>query len=130
MKILVCGGRDFNDYTLLRDTLYEIVNSRNLNYPTDKYGNTLPNVTIVHGGAKGADDLADQWAVANWCPVEEYKADWDTHKKAAGPIRNAKMLKESKPDLVVAFPTKASKGTWHMVKIAKAAGVETIVIGD
>lgn len=39
------------------------------------------------------------------------------------------MLKEGKPDLVVAFPTEKSKGTWHMVDIARKAGVEVIVVG-
>jgi hypothetical protein len=40
------------------------------------------------------------------------------------------MLVESKPDLVLAFPTKRSKGTWNMVKIAKEAGVPVRVIGE
>lgn len=44
-----------------------------------------------------------------------------TNGKAAGPIRNQRMLDEGKPDLVVAFP--GGRGTADMVRRAKAAGV-------
>lgn len=64
---------------------------------------------------------------------EQYPADWEKHGKAAGPIRNALMLEEGKPDLVLAFKDGFDwqfkrGGTEHMVRIAKAAGVRTIVI--
>jgi hypothetical protein len=42
----------------------------------------------------------------------------------AGPIRKQQMLDEGKPDLVVAFP--GGRGTAHMVRIARAAGIEVI----
>lgn len=48
---------------------------------------------------------------------------------AAGGIRNKQMLNEGKPDLVIAFPTENSKGTWDMVRRAKRAGIETVVVG-
>ena len=118
-KILVSGGRDFNNWELLRDTLYIACRDRGWESPPDEYGNSLPNVIIVHGGARGADDLADQWAVVNWCVVEEYKADWKHEGKAAGPIRNKRMLETSKPDLILAFPMPNSVGTWDLVQAAK-----------
>ena len=127
-RILVCGGRDFNNKILLHDVLDHICLDRGWVLQPDDYGNYLPDVVIIEGGAKGADRLAFDWAITNWCTVQTYKADWEAHKKAAGPIRNEKMLKEGKPDLVVAFPTEKSKGTWHMVDIAKKAGVEVIVV--
>lgn len=125
-RILVCGGRDFEDYELIRNTLEDVVAKRGWVYD-DEYN--MPNVVLIHGGAKGADLLADQWGVTNWLKIEEYKADWNTYGKSAGMIRNRQMLEEGKPDLVVAFPTKKSVGTWGMVKIAREAGVEVIVIG-
>lgn len=57
-------------------------------------------------------------------PVIVYHADWNAHGRSAGPIRNAKMLAEGKPDLVVAFP--GGKGTAHMVGIARKAGVPVV----
>ena len=50
-----------------------------------------------------------------------YPADWDTHGRGAGPIRNKQMLEEGKPDLVIAFP--GGKGTANMIGQAKEAGI-------
>lgn len=133
MRILVCGGRDFDNYALLSKTLDQFCIDRNLKWPEDKYGNWLPKVTIIHGGATGADALADQWAVVNWCPVEEYKIskeEWETLGKAAGPIRNQRMIDEGKPDFFIAFPTENSKGTWDMVRRCDKAGIKGIAVYD
>src|SRR6267142_3760750 len=105
MKILVCGGRDFTDKKLLFNTLDDLDTKFNLWAPPDRYGNTLPSgLEIISGGAKGADTLAIDYAIVNWCKFKEYKADWNKYRKAAGPIRNQQMLDEEKPDKVLAFP--------------------------
>lgn len=123
MRVLVCGGRDYNDYDKVRKVLYDIADEFALWSTPDEYGNALPyGLEVIHGGAKGADDLADQWAVVNWCKIHEFKADWDKHGKAAGYIRNKQMLEEGQPDLVIAFP--GGKGTAMMKDIARKAGVE------
>ena len=106
-RALVCGGRDFADYAFVERVL-------------DYYSPTV----VIHGCARGADSLADQWAFAHLIPVERYPADWRKHGKAAGPIRNAEMLHEGKPDVVIAFP--GGVGTAHMVKIARAKGVQVL----
>lgn len=122
MRVLVCGGREYNDKDKVFKTLDDLCLEFNLKGPEDEYGNWLPGpITIIHGAARGADDLADQWAVVNWVQFEEYPADWNTHGKSAGAIRNQRMLKEGRPDLVIAFP--GGKGTAHMVSIAKEAGI-------
>lgn len=136
MRVLVCGGRDYGnlpeelDHPNREQKLKEYehilyaLSELSLDWSKhseDKYGNWLPNVTIISGVAKGVDTVAIDWAVLNWCPFEEYPANWSKHGKAAGPIRNQQMLDEGKPDLVVAFP--GGRGTAHMVRLAKAAGV-------
>ena len=122
MRVLVCGGRNYNDKNKVYNTLYDLCDEFNLWSIPDEYGNKLPGpITIIHGKATGADTLAEDWAVVNWTGLEEYPADWATHGKAAGYLRNAKMLRDGKPDLVVAFP--GGKGTANMIKIAKEAGV-------
>lgn len=127
MKVLVCGGRDFNDKKLVYNTLDQLCVDHDLRSEPDEYGNWMPrDIVIIHGTARGADSLADDWAVVNWVPTEEFKPDWNTHGKAAGILRNIDMLKEGKPDLVVAFP--GGRGTAHMVKIAKEAGVEVFEV--
>lgn len=81
---------------------------------------------IIHGGAAGADSSAGEWARSKY-GVHEVKvnANWYLHGKAAGPMRNAAMLL-LKPDLVIAFP--GDRGTAHMVKLAREAGVEVVEI--
>ena len=82
--------------------------------------------TIIQGGAKGADFLAKVYAHECGIPCEEYPADWKAYGKAAGHLRNQKMLDEGKPDLVVAFP--GGNGTADMVARARKAGVEVLVV--
>jgi hypothetical protein len=120
MRVLVCGGRNYRDKERVWEILDRVCNPENKPLPE--------GVTIIHGGAWGADWLADHWAVHNLCAIEEYPANWEKHGKAAGPIRNLEMLNEAKPDLVVAFP--GGRGTAHMVRIAKEAGVQVIEIDN
>jgi hypothetical protein len=77
---------------------------------------------IIHGCANGADEWADYWADVNNVPHRAFPADWNKHGKAAGPIRNQRMLDEGKPDMVIAFP--GGRGTADMVRRARTAGVE------
>lgn len=106
MRILVCGGRDFDNFFLVDQIL-------------DEYLEQRPH--IIQGGAKGADTNAKDYAEMNNLVCTTYPALWNKYKNAAGPIRNQQMLDEGKPDLVVAFP--GGKGTADMVKRARKAGV-------
>lgn len=109
MIVLVCGGRDFSDYTLLKESLDKIK-------PTQ----------IISGGAQGADSLAEVYANELNIPIKVFKADWKTYGRPAGMIRNQKMLDEGMPDLVVAFP--GGRGTADMVKRAKREGFKVVVV--
>jgi cephalosporin hydroxylase len=117
MRVLVCGGRDYDNWIKLQETLLRECDAR-----CDDYD----HLTIIQGGARGADSLAKDWARLQEVEMEEYPADWDQYGKAAGIIRNQEMLTEGKPDLVIAFP--GGRGTAHMVRIAKDAGVEVIEV--
>lgn len=116
MRVIVCGGRDYRNGAFIWRKLDELHSAKKF-------------TALMQGGATGADHIAKEWASTK-IGLERWvcKADWEKHGKAAGPIRNAKML-EWKPDLVVAFPDPEteSRGTWNMVKLAREAGVETIV---
>lgn len=114
MIVLVCGGRKFYDKVLFRHTMGLIHTE-------------TPISLIIHGGATGADTLANYWARAMGIQVKEYRADWILYgNRRAGPIRNRQMLNEGKPDLVVAFP--GGKGTADMVKQAKNANVKVMEV--
>lgn len=111
MKILVCGGRDFSN----RDWLFAVLNN---------FHRTYSVYAIIHGGASGADTYAGWWAIQNEIDQHVYPAKWSIDGKAAGPLRNERMLLEAQPDLVLAFP--GGNGTAHMVKIAKEADVQVL----
>lgn len=109
---LVCGGRSYSNADIVNETLDRLCIER---------GN--PEI-VIQGGAVGADFLAQHWANHRRILSKSYPADWVTYKNAAGPIRNSQMLKDGKPDLVIAFP--GGKGTADMVRKAELADVEVI----
>lgn len=108
LRVLVCGGRDYFD----RDAAWAAL---------DMIDHLRGIACIIHGGANGADYIAGRWAETRKVSCEEYPADWTKDGRAAGPIRNQRMLKLGCPDLVVAF--KGGRGTADMVKRATAAGI-------
>lgn len=111
MRVLVCGGRDFSDKVAGWGWLQAVHLKRGI-------------TTLIEGGATGADALAASWAVVEGVPIEQFPADWETHGRAAGPIRNQRMIDEGKPDIVVAFP--GGRGTADMVRRAEKAGIKVI----
>lgn len=131
MRLIACGSRTFSDQFIVNSTLLGL-------YLTDDSPNGM---TLIQGGAPGADNLAKQWA-ENFLTLSlkpwhiEIKADWDEYGRAAGPIRNKKMLDEllSVEDartLVVAFldkPREESKGTRNMLELAESAEVQTYTV--
>jgi hypothetical protein len=68
---------------------------------------------------QGADRYGEVWALNKGIPVTYMRADWKTHGKAAGPIRNRQMAEYS--DAVVLFPGGA--GTLSMKAQAEKAGL-------
>jgi hypothetical protein len=113
MRVLVCGGRDYAD----RDRLDAVL---------DRLHAERGFALVIAGGARGADTLAAEWANAQGVPCEVYMAEWERLGRKAGPTRNERMLAEGKPDLVVGFP--GDRGTTHMCRVAREAGVEVIEV--
>ena len=116
MKILVTGGRDFDDKKLLEAALNRVVT-----------GVEWYKDTIVHGGAKGADTLAGRYALKYGHTERVYLPDWDKHGKKAGILRNIEMLDTEKPNVVLAF--KGGKGTTHMMEYAEKKGYVVFKVG-
>lgn len=122
MKVLVSGSRDFTDYSVVEKELDKLHN-------VDENGKVVNGGhridCIIHGGARGVDTLAGQYARNKNIPEEVYLAEWTKYGRAAGPLRNIRMLKESKPGLVLCFISEKSRGTRHMSQIAIEAGKPT-----
>lgn len=112
MKVLVCGGRTYDRADRIEDVLNELHAERGF-------------TQLIHGGAPGADTLADQWARRKGVPSTGFPADWTLHGSAAGPIRNQAMADEL-PALGVAFP--GGRGTADMMRRLRLKGIEVIEI--
>lgn len=113
-RILICGGRDFEDRALFERALFKAMKTWGIK-------------ELCQGGARGADRMALFWAIAEGYPVMTYPARWKALGGRAGPERNARMLDHWDPDIVLAFP--GGTGTRDMVKRARAAGVEVHLVG-
>jgi hypothetical protein len=108
MRLLICGGRDLDE-----DCAYFCLLS---------FGYGKPLATeIIHGGARGADSAAGLYARTNGIVETVFEADWKRYGKAAGMIRNKKMLTSGQPDAILALS--GGKGTANMMKIGREAGI-------
>lgn len=112
--MIIAGGRDFNNYKLLKSECSRIIN---------KIKN---NIEIVSGGASGADTLGIQYAKEMKYKLTVFPADWNKYGKSAGYKRNMQMGEYA--DILIAFWDKVSKGTSHMINISKNLGLITYVI--
>lgn len=116
MKVLVCGGRDFNDHGFLEHALNEI-------------NKEVGGISfIINGSCEGADRLSSRWAGDHGIHYAEMPALWRYNGKSAGPKRNKAMLECIDLDLIVAFP--GGKGTEDMVKLGYANDIEVIDLRD
>lgn len=115
LKVLVCGGRDFQD----QQTVNKVMN---------RFKSLHGDLEIACGNAKGADTLAEHWAISEGIQCYLYPANWKKHGLHAGPIRNQEMLDKFNPDYVIAFP--GGTGTRDMCRRAKRAGIKVLGIED
>jgi hypothetical protein len=131
LRVLVCGGRDFNRHVVVYDALTELQDERG---PIDVI------IAGRHPGEEpnGADYWAESWSFMQRVPFYGFPARWGdiSHPDAlvrrrsdgtlydakAGPRRNQRMIDEGCPTIVVALP--GGRGTADMVRRARAAGIE------
>jgi hypothetical protein len=115
MKIIIAGSRDFDDYKMLERYCDHFFRDK-----------IADEVTILCGMSKGADLLGRKYAISRGFNVKEYPADWETHGKAAGPIRNAEMADNA--DGLIAFYDGESKGTGNMIKEAEKRELQVCIL--
>lgn len=122
MRVLVCGSRTWTDAIEIRRALVDAFDE-----------NTRKGHVLIHGAARGADNLSEEIArtlqrEGYGIIIEAYPADWVKQGRRAGYVRNEQMLREGKPDLVLAFWDGQSRGTRMMIELARKAGVPVRVI--
>jgi|TARA_R100000482_G_scaffold69309_1_gene26108 hypothetical protein len=119
-KVIVAGSRtarfDASTYQLLERKLNLILEKKSITH----------DIVIISGGAAGADFWGELYARDYNYKVKRYPANWDTHGKRAGYLRNEAMAANA--DALVALWDGTSRGTQHMINIAAQRGLPTRII--
>ena len=119
VRILVTGSRTWTDKVAIAQAISDYLHSM----PTS-IGSGWPLPIVVHGGARGADQLANAIARGwGWTP-ERHPADWARYGRTAGYHRNAHMVALG-ADICLAFILDGSAGASHTAELAEAAGIPT-----
>lgn len=105
LHIAIVGGRDFNDYELLKNTLNKYIENKNF------------VVSIVSGGASGADTLADKYAKDLGVEIIVFRPDFKKFGRLAALQRNTEIIEKS--DIVFAFWDGKSRVTHDSIKKAQ-----------
>lgn len=113
MKVIIAGSRDFRNYSLMKERCDLILSEKN-------------DIEIVSGGARGADKMGEFYAKERGYCIKVFPADWEQFGKSAGFIRNKQMAEYA--DTLICFWDGQSKGTQHMINLAKNEGLETHII--
>lgn len=91
MRLLIAAGRHLQDAALIRRALMRAHAIR-------------PITVVIHGSSGRLGTIAEEWGRAQHLHVVRYPANWRAFGKRGGVIRNAFMLEDSRPDLVLALP--------------------------
>ena len=110
-RVIVAGGRDFQNYEVLEQSLDHVLSKKSKTH----------TIVIVSGEANGADSLGEDYAEKRNFEIDSHPADWDTHGKKAGFLRNAQMADHA--DACVVFWDGVSKGSKHMINLATKKGL-------
>ncbi len=112
MKLAIVGSRTFCDYAWMEQCLLRSFVVADIEL-------------VISGGARGADALAARFAFCHGLPLKVIKADWDTHGKKAGPLRNTEIVRQA--DALAAFWDGRSAGTRDTIAKARAAGIRLVI---
>jgi len=117
MRVVVSGSRGFADTIAVWNVLSDLLAQHK-------------RVRVIHGGCRGPDTYASDWARTNGQEQVEFKADWEKHGRAAGPMRNQHMIDLGKPNLLVAFWDGRSRGTGGTIRHAIKRGIKVLVVPE
>lgn len=115
-KLIVAGGRHFSDYNMVFHSVKEFIKEQNIK----------PPITIVSGGATGADKLGEQLATHAGLEIERYTPDWSLYGNGAGHVRNKQMAEVA--DGCIVFWDGKSRGTQSMIDYAKQKSLDLKVV--
>ena len=116
-KVIIAGGRDYDDYLRLETFMDTVLGAKEHN-----------TIEIVSGTANGADSLGEKYAIANEFALTQFPAQWDKYGKSAGYKRNVEMVEYA--NALVAFwnGNTVRSGTNHMINIALERELPTRIV--
>ena len=117
----VSGTRKWYDYKNFSEVMTMVFLALQEAYMLDR-----EEMAVVSGGATGVDEMAEAWAKEMNLPMFVIKPDWKRWGKAAGPIRNSKIVELA--DTLVAFSTPNTTGTMDTLKKARKKGIPVFQI--
>lgn len=135
IRIIIAGGRDFYKYDYLVRSVFDVLSdlgARNAYSGLGKFeAGAQHKVEFISGTAAGADTLGERLVLEQNWQVYRFPADWNTYGKSAGYIRNEQMAKFAVSDnsygVLIAFWNGKSRGTKHMIDLAKKHGLEVYI---
>jgi hypothetical protein len=116
LRIIIAGGREFNDYEYLVDKVSDFIL---MELPPEYWKSE--NLEIVSGCANGADKLGERYARERGIQIKRFPADWKGEGKKAGILRNHDMGDYA--DVLLAFWNGTSTGTKDMIDYATKKGL-------
>lgn len=126
MKLIVAGSRTVG-YTVSDDEMLENVGDQQLvNYTLHEFREKNGIEEIVCGGAYGADELGNLWAIDNNVPVRKFLPNWKKFGNSAGILRNKEMAEYA--DQAIVFWNGQSRGSKHMIEEMKKLNKPVTVI--
>lgn len=81
---------------------------------------------VISGHAEGIDKLGEAWARKNNKQLIVMPANWNKHGRSAGYKRNIEMAECA--DALIAIHDSKSKGTQHMIDIARDKGLKVYIL--
>lgn len=72
---------------------------------------------IISGGAIGIDSYAKRFAESHNIPLTEYVPQYALYGRRAALLRNVDIVQVA--DMIIAFPTSESRGTYHALREAR-----------
>lgn len=115
-RVLITGSRHLKEPQPVHDALWAQA----------RLAGGLDKLIVVHGCARGADEQAGTFCIAHEVIEERHPAQWEKYGKAAGAIRNGRMV-DLGADVCLAFPRDGSRGTYDCMTRAKKAGIPVVV---
>ena len=114
--VIVAGSRSVCDEQFIFSKLDKLL--------SNKIGKE--DIQIVSGTARGVDQIGEKYAASRGLDCIRFPADWEKYGKRAGYLRNQQMAENA--DALATFWDGQSRGTKHMIEIAKAHGLAVRVV--